>query len=290
MTTAAPLEGRIWQRYVALGDSFTEGLVDPTDDDPDKHHGWADRLAARLALRNAALVDEAGEPAPVPFGYANLAIRGRLIGQVTGEQLEEGLTLTPDLVSLNAGGNDYLRPRVDRDAVVDQLEDAVVRIRETGADVLLVTAPDISRTPVLRRASPRFAEFTANVWGIAQRYDCFVADIWTLRSLRDARMWAPDRIHLSTEGHRRVAQQAAWTLGLEVEGAAERAWDEPLAPLPPLTRWETLQANREWAGLHLRPWIQRRLTGRSSGDGRMPKRPTVAQVDVDRLREHVDRI
>ncbi|PKZ41375.1 G-D-S-L family lipolytic protein [Kytococcus schroeteri] len=290
MTTAAPLEGRIWQRYVALGDSFTEGLVDPTDDDPEAHHGWADRLAARLALRNAALTDAEGKPAPAPFGYANLAIRGRLIGQVTGEQLDEGLTLTPDLVSLNAGGNDYLRPRVDRDAVVDQLEDAVARIRETGADVLLVTAPDMSRTPVLRRASPRFAEFTANVWGIAQRYDCFVADIWTLRSLRDARMWAPDRIHLSTEGHRRVAQQAAWTLGLEVEGAAERAWDEPLPPLEPLTRWETLQANREWAGLHLRPWIQRRLTGRSSGDGRRPKRPAVTTVDVERLRPHVDRI
>ncbi|WP_462418482.1 SGNH/GDSL hydrolase family protein [Kytococcus sp. Marseille-QA3725] len=283
-------EGRIWQRYVALGDSFTEGMVDPTDDDPEVHHGWADRLAARLALRNAALSGPDGEPAPEPFGYANLAVRGRLIGQVTTEQLDEGLTLTPDLVSLNAGGNDYLRPRVDRDAVVDQLEDAVARIRETGADVLLVTSPDISRIPVLRRASPRFAEFTANVWGIAQRYDCHVADIWTLRSLRDARMWAPDRIHLSTEGHRRVAQQAAWTLGLQVEGATERAWDAPLTPVPPLTRWESMQANRQWVALHLRPWVERRLTGRSSGDGRMPKRPTVAELDVERLREQRHRI
>lgn len=290
MNTSAPLEGRIWQRYVALGDSFTEGLVDPTDDDPEAHHGWADRLAARLALRNVALTDAEGKPAPAPFGYANLAVRGRLIEQITGEQLDAGLALTPDLVSLSAGGNNYLRPRVNRDAVVDQLEDAVARIRETGADVLLITAPDISRTPVLRRVSPRFAEFTANVWGIAQRYDCHVADIWTLRALRDARMWAPDRIHFSTEGHRRIAQQAAWTLGLDVEGAAERQWNQPLPEVPPLTRWESLQANREWAALHLRPWVERRLTGRSSGDGLMPKRPTVDELDVQRLAENRDRI
>lgn len=290
MSAGKAPEGRMWERFVALGDSFTEGMMDPTDRDPDVFHGWADRLAARLAFRNAEHTGPDGTPDPRPFGYANLAIRGRLIEHVVGEQLEEALTLTPDLVSLNAGGNNYLRPRADKDAVVDQLEDAVARLRETGADVLLLTAPNTSQLPMVRRVTPRFADFTANVWGIAQRYDCYVVDLWTLRALRDPRLWAPDRIHLSTDGHRRVALQAAWTLGLEVEGGDERAWGTPLPEVEPLSRLESVQAHREWARLHLRPWVERRLTGRSSGDGRMPKRPTVQQVDVERLAPHRDRI
>jgi len=261
---------RTWERYVAVGDSFTEGLMDPAPGKPDAYVGWADRLAGHLAARNAEVGAE--------FGYANLAIRGRLIADVAGPQLDDALELTPDLVSFSAGGNDCLRPKVDLDEVTAQVEDAVSRIRETGADVLLVTAPNVREAPIVGRINPRVAEFTANLWGVATRHDCYVLDLWNLIPLRDSRMWAADRIHFSPEGHDRIAGQAAATLGLPVDGQSYR---EPLPPAAPLTRWETIAADREWARTHLRPWIVRRIRGQSSGDGRTPKRPVIEPLTLE---------
>ncbi|QFG69932.1 SGNH/GDSL hydrolase family protein [Ornithinimicrobium pratense] len=262
-------EPRWWQRFVALGDSFTEGMVDADPRGEGEYVGWADRLANRLARRN-------GE-ADVPFGYANLAIRGRLIDAILEEQLQPALDLTPDLVSLSAGGNDVLRPKVSLPEVMGKLEEATSRIRATGADVILVTAPDVSSTPLVNRVHPRMVEYTAHLWGIGQRTGSYVVDIYTLAALRDPRMWGVDRIHLSSEGHARVAAQAAWTLGLEPD---LRDWRQPLEALPPLGRFESVRANREWIAAHLRPWIRRRLRGESSGDGRSAKRPDVLPLEV----------
>lgn len=253
---------------MALGDSFTEGLMDTSNDETDVYVGWADRLAARLAARNA----ETG----VDFGYANLAIRGRLIADVGGPQLDAALELTPDLISVSAGGNDILRPKVDVDEVTDTLEDAVIRIRETGADVLMVTSPNVSHSPIVGRINPRMAEYSANIWGVATRNECYVLDLWNLRALRDPRLWADDRIHFSPEGHARIAAQAAYSLGVSDDA---ESWAEPLPPAVALTRWETIQANRAWARTHLRPWIARRIRGQSSGDGITPKRPALTPIE-----------
>lgn len=262
-------EPRRWQRFVALGDSFTEGMVDADPERAGEYVGWADRLASRLARRNA----EEG----VPFGYANLAIRGRLIDAILEEQLPAALDLTPDLVSLSAGGNDVLRARVSLPAVMGRLEEATKQIRATGADVILVTAPDVSWAPMVNRVHPRMVEYTAHLWAVGQRTGAYVVDIYTLDALRDPRMYGVDRIHLSSEGHARVAAQAAWTLGLEPD---LQDWRQPFEALPPLGRFESVRANREWIAVHLRPWIRRRLRGESSGDGRSAKRPDVLPLEV----------
>ncbi|MGD8150751.1 SGNH/GDSL hydrolase family protein [Ornithinimicrobium sp. Y1694] len=264
-----PAQPRVWERFVAIGDSFTEGMVDAHPEVEDEYVGWADRVAAALAARN----DELDQP----FGYANLAIRGRLIDGIIEEQLEAALELTPDLVSFSAGGNDVLRPKVSLESVMAKLEAGVERIRETGADVLLFTAPNVAWAPLVNRVHPRMVEYTAELWALGQRTGSFVVDIYSLRSLRDSRMWGEDRIHLSSEGHARVAAQALWTLGLPFE---VRDWVEPLEAAPPLGRFESLAADREWVALHLRPWIRRRLRGESSGDHRTPKRPEVLPVDL----------
>lgn len=262
-----PAHPRQWQRFVAIGDSFTEGMVDADPSRPDEYVGWADRVAAALAARN--------EAQGRPFGYANLAVRGRLIDAIIAEQLDAALALTPDLVSFSAGGNDVLRPRVSIESVIARLEAGVERIRETGADVLLFTAPNVAWASLVGRMQPRMVEYTAELWGVGQRTGSFVVDIYTMTSLRDPRMWGEDRIHLSSEGHARVAAQALWTLGLPFE---VRDWLEPLDPAPPLGRFESLAADREWVAAYLRPWIRRRLRGESSGDHRVPKRPEVLPV------------
>ncbi len=254
-----------WHRYVAIGDSFTEGVGDADPAAPQTCIGWADRLAGQLGKRSA----EEGAQRP-RFEYANLAVRGRLLSDVVGPQLDAALRLEPDLLSVIGGGNDILRPKANLDGIADQLEDAVQRARWAGTDVLLSTLADPGRAPVIKAARPRVAAHNANVWGIAQRTESYVLDIWSMRSLRDIRMWAPDRLHLATQGHRRVALQAAWTLGL-IEG--DREWAAALPAGPAISRGHVAHNNVVWAKDYLAPWVQRRLQGRSSGDDVQPKSP-----------------
>ncbi len=253
-----------WSRYVALGDSFTEGLWDPDPQDPGHQRGWADMLAAHLSARRVA---DGGEP----LEYANLAIRGRLLRPILAEQVPAALDLGPDLVSLVGGGNDMLRPAADPDRMAADLEDAVVRLRRSGAHVLLGTGVDAKDSPVVRRTRGRVAVFNSHIWSIARRHDASVLDLWGMRSLRDWRMWAPDRIHLTTDGHARVAQGALVALGLAPD---DDGWDDPLTPLSPVPRLEQVRADAAWLREHAYPWATRRLRGRSSGDARVPKRPS----------------
>lgn len=248
MTAAPP-----WRRYVAIGDSFSEGMSDADPRHAGRYVGWADRLAAELSTR----VEEEG------FRYANLAIRGRKLGDVTGRQLEEALAMAPDLVSIVGGGNDILRPKVDLDGVADRLERAVAAIRATGADVLMGTPADPVEAGLLSPLRARHGVHTANIFTIAQRHGAHVLNLWGMRALRDWRLWARDRIHLSTEGHRRVAQAALAALDQPVSDAD---WSTPLEPLPAAPRRERIVETAGWARTHAAPWVHRRLTGRSSGD------------------------
>lgn len=216
----------------------------------------------------------AGEP---PLEYANLAVRGRLLSRILDEQFPPALEPAPDLVSIVGGGNDVLRPAVDVNALAERLERAVVRARGLGVDVLLATGMDSADSPVIRATRGRVALLNSHVWSIARRHGAHVLDIWGMRSLRDWRMWHEDRIHLTSEGHARVAQAALVALGLEPDDAE---WDDPLTPLPPVAAVERLRGNLDWLRTHVYPWATRRLRRRSSGDEHVPKRPVVEPVEV----------
>ncbi|MFD2027806.1 SGNH/GDSL hydrolase family protein [Promicromonospora aerolata] len=251
-----------WERYIAMGDSFTEGLWDPYPDAPDVQRGWADNLAAVLSARRIA----AGE---TPLEYANLAIRGRKLRPVIAEQLDVTIDARPDLVSLVAGGNDILRASADVEAISAALEDAVVVLRASGADVLLGTG--FKAGAALSWTNGRTAIFNANLWSIARRTGAHVLDLWGMRSLGDLRLWSDDRIHLTPEGHQRVANAALVALGLEPD---DDAYDNPLDAAPPAAFRDAARANAVWMRQHVGPWVKRRLTGTSSGDGRSAKWPT----------------
>jgi lysophospholipase L1-like esterase len=251
-----------WSRYVAIGDSFTEGIGDPEPRSAGGHRGWADRVAEVLS----AGTDD--------FAYANLAIRGRLLAQILDEQVDAALALRPDLITCSAGGNDILRPRTDPDEVAARLEGGVARLRTDGATVVIFPGPDVGRTPVLGRIRGKVAIFNENVRAIALRQGAIVADMWALRELSDSRMWAPDRLHLSAMGHHTVARMVLAVL--DVENDLEPFRPEPL----PGMSWR--QARREdigWAREYFAPWILRRLRRQSSGDGVTPKRPTPGSID-----------
>src|ERR1700712_2892205 len=167
-----------WSRYVAVGDSFTEGIGDPEPQSPGGYRGWADRVAEVLSEQN----DD--------FAYANLAIRGRLLQQILDEQVDVALELRPDLITVSAGGNDIIRPNTDPDEVAARLETGVQKLRSRGATVVLFNGPDIGMTPVMRRIRGKVAIYNENLRAIALRHDLVVADMWALRELQDPRMWA----------------------------------------------------------------------------------------------------
>ncbi|MBT9607171.1 SGNH/GDSL hydrolase family protein [Microbacterium sp.] len=243
-----------WRRFVALGDSFTEGIGDPLPDGG--HRGWADRVAEVLAA-------QVGD-----FAYANLAVRGRLIGQIVAEQIEPALALKPDLVTFSAGGNDVIRPGTDPDAVSQQFEDAVVRLRSGGATVVVFTGIDTEFTPVFRGIRGKVAIYNENIRSIADRYDCIVADQWGLKEVQDMRFFDDDRLHYNTLGHHEVARMVL--RALNVPNDLQPMQPEALTP----TTW---RAAREkdfvWAREYLVPWVLRRLRHESSGDHILPKRP-----------------
>lgn len=254
-----------WRSYVAVGDSFTEGLNDPTAAGG-AYRGWADRLADRLAA--TAGQDE-------PFHYANIAVRGKLVRQVTEVQVPRACAMRPDLVTIAAGGNDIIRPGTDPDEVAELFDGAVADLRATGADVLIGTGFDTRETPVLRRLRGKIGTYNAHLRSIADRHGCRVLDLWSMRVLQDARAWDEDRLHLSSEGHRRVSLAACEALGIAPDGDWREPWPEQAPP-----SWQEQRAeDLRWAREYLAPWIGRRLRGRSSGDGRCPKRPRLEPVE-----------
>jgi hypothetical protein len=89
-------------------------------------------------------------------------------------------------------------------------------------------------------------------------------------------MWAEDRIHMTPEGHRRVALAAYAALHRLPE---DDDWAAPLPPQVPVGRLGQVRTDLEWAREHLVPWATRRLHGRSSGDVVTAKRPRLAPVD-----------
>lgn len=254
---------RGWTTFVAVGDSFTEGVGDPDPLVADQERGWADRVAAAMAARDASV------------RYANLAVRGTMLDDILATQLPRAMAMEPDLVSLCAAGNDLLRPGADPGALAERLDDAVATIASTGADVLMFTGFDTRETPVLNLIGRRLATLNDHLRAIARDRGAYLVDLWTLAPLADPRARADDRLHLNPDGHRRVAALTCEVLGIESDLGDPRLPWPPRAPM----RWGTRRAaDLRWAREHLLPWVRRRAQGRSTGDNRPPKRPDPAPV------------
>ncbi len=245
-----------WRRYVAIGDSFTEGVGDPDPEIPGGLRGWADRVAEVL-----------GEQVP-DFAYANLAVRGKLLGQIVADQIEPAVALKPDLITISAGGNDVIRPGTDPDDIAARLEPALERLAGTGATVVLFTGVDVGFSPVFRRIRGKTAIYNENLRVLAAKHGALVADQWGLKVIQDARFWSIDRLHLNTLGHHEIARMVLGTLG--VEHALE-----PMQPEPHRRQtWRQARADDlVWTREYLVPWVVRRIRRVSSGDSIQPKRP-----------------
>jgi lysophospholipase L1-like esterase len=280
-------DSQVAPSFVALGDSFTEGLNDPAPGGG--FRGWADRLAGLLAAEYPGL------------RYANLAVRGKLLREIVAEQIPAAAAMSPGLVSLAGGGNDMLRPGADPDTLAELFDVAVARLHQAGSQVLIFTGSDPVGIPVLRLLRGKIAAYNMHLRAIADARDCYLVDLWSMRFLRDMSAWSADRLHLSPESHQRVALRAAEVLGIPgtgdwrvpADGADSGAVETAVKTLvgagtetgvlarPGVARAAWVAARREdarWAREYLLPWVNRRLRGNSSGDGLPAKRPSLQPV------------
>jgi lysophospholipase L1-like esterase len=249
-----------FHRFVALGDSFTEGVGDPDDTRPNGVRGWADRAAAVLAARTT------------DFGYANLAIRGRKLAAILDEQVDPAIALQPDLVSIYAGANDVLRPRVDLDRNLTAYDEGLGRLADTGARLVVFSAYDPGNAPVFGALRGRFATYNELLREVVERRGATLVDFWRLRDYRDDRLWDTDRMHMSSAGHQQMA-----TAFLDALGVEHDLQPLPLATRPVRSARERRSESLAWAGEHAVPWLRRRLTGTSSGDSLSARWPELVR-------------
>jgi len=243
--------------YVAIGDSFTEGVGDELADG--RVRGWADLVAVGLAYASRE-----------PVSYANLAIRGRLLAPIITEQLDAALALKPTLISINGGGNDILRPRVAISSIAGKLVAATERATAQGAHVVLASGANPSgHMPLGGLVQSRGEQLAQGIRDQLPMENVTFVDNWADAELGDIRYWSRDKIHLNSRGHARVASNVLEALGLPI----------PQPGHDPQLEEPRMRSAAYWRQYVL-PWIGRRLTGRSSGDNREPKIATLQPVEL----------
>lgn len=254
-----------YTRFVAVGDSCTEGIDDPHPDGAG-FRGWADLVAEQLASIQPGL------------HYANLAVRGRRLDQILAEQVPNALAMRPDLVSVFGGGNDVLQGRWNPEVVAASLDEAVCALSEVATTVLMFALPDFSGLMPLKRMGSRIAALNAAVRETAERYGAVLMDLHDDQAARDRRYLGADRLHLGPRGHQRLAAHVLNRL--EVPAAQEWLMPLPAAGVEP--RWRRTFDDLRWLRRHVAPAVYHRardrVVGRQPGDGYLPKQPELRPV------------
>lgn len=255
---------RRFERYVAIGDSSTEGIDDP--DGRGHYRGWANRLAEHVAAAQGSLL------------YANLGVRGLRTRDIRERQLELAMGMQPDLVTLFAGTNDVVAKRFDAEAVGADMDAMHRALIGQGATLLTFTLPDLTPVlPLAKRIVPRVLELNDVIRAVSADTGALVVDFASYPAASDPRLWSEDRFHANAEGHARIAAALAHAAGVP---GFEAAWADNLPMAPPPTIGSRVTAEVRWVGKYLIPWIWRHAWGRSSGDGVKPKRPELTPVEL----------
>jgi lysophospholipase L1-like esterase len=254
-----PSSGR--RVFVALGDSFTEGVGDRDERLPNGVRGWADRVAEKLAKADPG------------WEYSNLAIRSKRLRHVVSEQLEQALAMKPALITLYAGGNDILDIGTDMAILMDDYEKLVARLAGSGATVVLFTGFDVKVSAVLELLKKRNTIYNQRVRDVAARYGAVLVDYWCLDAFHDQRMWDSDRLHMSKAGHKYLAGQVLDQLGVPHK-IQPKEWE----PLPRLSLREWEQRQRRWVNDWVLPLFGRKIRGITLGDSLNPRWPEPVKV------------
>jgi lysophospholipase L1-like esterase len=253
-----------FRRFVAIGDSSTEGLEDP--DGQGGYRGWADRLAQHIA-------DNQDEP----LEYANLAIRGLRMQEIRTRQLADALAMDPDLLTVFGGMNDAIAARCDFDSIRADYVIVFGEARRQGATVLTFTMPDPTGiNPLGAHLRERVIRLNAIIRSEAERRDVLVMDFEAYPMAQDPRLWFEDRLHGNELGHETVAAALAWRLGIT---GFDESWADPLqGPMPKQRPREVITGDIDWAVHYLAPWLGKGIRRIPRGRGIERKRPVPTLV------------
>lgn len=245
-------------RFIALGDSMTEGMCDEIVDG--NYRGWADRVADSLAKERP------------DFTYLNFAIRGKLLHQVTDDQIPEAakyVTGSDTLISFHAGANDVLRPNYQAEVAFAKYEKGISDLAKTGATVIVFTVIDRveGKGRTARLWHERFSAFNVNVREVANKFGAVIIEADDAQWLADSRFIARDRLHLNSDGHWRLSQAVLEKLGIDFDSK----WKIQLEPAANKSWFRKNIENVLWIVTFVAPWIWRRVRSKSSGDGRSAK-------------------
>ena len=258
-----------FRRYVAIGDSSTEGLYDP--DGQGGHRGWADRLAQHIA-----------DGQEEPLEYANLAIRGLEMHEIRVGQLDDALAMRPDVLTVFGGVNDVIAPRCDFDAIRADYVNIFGEARRAGCTVLTFTMPDPAAiNPLATRLRERVSKLNGIIRSEAAARGVLVMDFEAYPIAQDPRLWFEDRLHGNALGHTKVAAALAWRLGI---AGFDESWanppDEGIPPRPRVPSSDDV----DWALHYLIPWLGKKIRRLPHGLGVQRKRPVPTLVPPSRQR------
>ncbi|WP_142954681.1 SGNH/GDSL hydrolase family protein [Bacillus cereus] len=184
----------MWKRFVAIGDSFTEGIGDEVEGIVLK--SWIDHFV-QLCEKD--------------IEYANFAKRGLVTEEIRLQQLEKALTFNPDLVSLIAGANDVLKGRWNHDAYKNDMEFMIDTLSKAGADIIIANLPDFTvRLPFASQKKQEIKEqlLEANevIHSLSREYKLHHVDFWNHHLVNDNTLWSKDLIHPNSKGYVKVAE------------------------------------------------------------------------------------
>lgn len=192
-----------WHHYVALGDSFTEGVGDPVEGFA--RLGVVDHLAAALRRSNPDL------------RFTNLAQRGLGVSEIRQQQLEPALRLKPDLVSVVAGANDIMTGQFDVTRWEEEFRTLYEALTRASAAVISANVPEFAilrtlKEPLQARLKANIARGNAVIERLAAQYGVILVDAWAISTQSDREYWSADGVHLNARGYFKFAQETLKTL------------------------------------------------------------------------------
>ncbi|MER6090604.1 SGNH/GDSL hydrolase family protein [Streptomyces bluensis] len=228
-------------RFVALGDSLTQGIGDPVGDG---WRGWA-----------ALLADGLGPAAD----FTNLAVSGAQTRDVLERQTPAALALRPDLVSVVIGVNDTLRCTFDIHAVAARLDTVYAAFRAQGTGLLTACLPDPGAMlglpgSLARPLARRQRAVNTVVHALSERYEAVHLHACEGAWLTDRAMWSADRLHPGERGHRQLAVRFHVLLAEAGLSTGPGPSPEPEFPVP------TRSASLFWLATKGTAWVARRCT------------------------------
>ncbi|MHA7304789.1 SGNH/GDSL hydrolase family protein [Arthrobacter sp. TMN-49] len=247
-------------RFVALGDSFTEGVGDANKHLPNGVKGWADRVAEGLAREAPG------------WEYANLAIRSKRLRHIIAEQLAPAIAMEPTLITLYAGGNDVMDLGTRIADILAQYEQLVADLAATGATLILFTGYDVEVSPLLGPLRRKNHAYNDGVRRVAATYGAILVDYSGFEAYTNPRMWGPDRLHMSKAGHKFLAAQVLNTLGVP-HGIVHKHGRRAARSVRQRTREQYA-----WVTGWVLPLVGRKLRGTTLGDSLSPRWPVPVRV------------